>query len=112
MDKVHAITVSTALALGYAAGFASDNLTAQAAVPKELEHTVSGAVTGPALSCFANCAATYVCPVVDSSLGLSGDDTCVAGDFEFVGLQKQPDGSYHGIGQVSLDGTWTKGEAQ
>lgn len=78
MNKAYLISTVTALALGYAAGFATDDITAQAAVPQARDFNYIFEVTGTPKTALINWIQTNGCPKLDTELSLTGTSICDA----------------------------------
>lgn len=117
MNKAHLISVSTALALGYAGGFAADGMVAKAAInaPRpEIVNVTLGPTAQVNLEAFVD---AKLCPAVDTKLELAGPDACSAArDARRICMTWAKDSE--GVTRVKVSaalesaGTWTPGAAQ
>lgn len=75
------ISVTTAVALGYAAGFATDGIVAADTQPHTLQKVVSLDLGAGAASTFEGFLLNQMCPQIDSAFGLAAD-TCDVDDIK------------------------------
>lgn len=78
MDKSFLISVTTALALGYGAGFATNGFEAQAASPLEQSVSVDITLTTAQANALAGIVQNKACPEFDTKMGTSGASACNA----------------------------------
>ena len=116
MNKAYLISVSTAVALGYAAGFTADGLTAEASVPTQVEDSLKINLTQqkPTLAnAFNSNIAADVCDYFDTKYGLSGPTACVAAeDVDRFIFSYNNAGDLIMVADVSFPATATIGGAQ
>lgn len=113
MTKVHLISVSAALALGYAGGFASDNIVS--ATSKPLEESANVCIDLPAANPVAadifSKADVALCDDAEAEAGLDVGD-CTVNNVRVVRVVKNDDDTYRACAGFRWSGTWTIGAPQ
>jgi len=117
-NKAYLISVATALALGYSAGFASNNITAKAAISMSEKGvwTTNVLTSVPQIASIWGDLELLACDDIDSKLGLDPGtcanqmDPCTANSS--INLTCNADGTTSVSAGVQISGTWTPGAAQ
>jgi hypothetical protein len=114
MNRAYVISTTTALALGYAAGFSTDNITAKAAVDSARTEVVNATLSPGAKSTVENFVNANICPTVNTALELSGGDVCSAVDHAkrlCLDWSRRPGETERVLvsASISVPGSWTPG---
>jgi hypothetical protein len=118
MTKVHRITVATALALGYAAGFASDGLLSASAIESERSENLSMYLPQGAEESLETYIVNQGCDALDAKLGLTGADVCSATNIRAASQNWKADPENPGERRIHMsvrfgvNGSWSPGDPQ
>lgn len=112
MDKSFVISTTTALALGYAAGFATDGLTAKASKAIDHEECIEKTLGAGAVSTLETFLEAQMCPLMNAAFDV---DDCSADDFHKngVGVRIRDEGDGWVVESCpKRPGTWTEGSPE
>jgi len=119
MNKAYVISTVTALALGYTAGFTSDNLTAKAAIERDHNTVVEyGVGTGAAQATWEGYLEGWLCGKVVDEFGIDAED-CDVELFKSRGVsvfweiyEEEETPRWVVKSNVTIPGTWVAGEPE
>jgi len=109
MDKSFVISTTTALALGYAAGFATDGFTAKASKSIMHEECIEKELGAGAITTLESFLEAQMCPLMNTAFDVTD---CSAADFKVngVGVRIRSEGSGWAVESCpKRPGTWTEG---
>ena len=117
MNKAYVISVTTAIALGYAAGFTTNGLTASAGKLEKRSAVVEKYLTQAASTTLENFVVNQLCEKVVGEFDVSSN-TCNIETFKENGVEfkHEPHSSGKRVwlvrAKVDVEGTWTPGTPQ
>jgi len=116
MNKSYVISVATALSLGYAAGFATDNITAQASVERTQTEIVNKRLSESAKATIESYVQSQACEEVNTKYDLTGELACdVTRDLLAVSIiWSEEEGARVAdlAARFELGGSWSPGTPQ
>lgn len=118
MKKVFVLPMATALSLGYAAGFATNDIVAQAGVEDIKTYQAGAVLTNGQQSVFDKIVETSLCPEINKGLKLDGADACTPDDIKAGSWTRNKDMDEDGkpdiviTGRAVKTGIWVAGKAE